>query len=584
MFIKKLSQETINLISAGEVIEGPSDILKELLENSVDAKATEIVVEIKSSGLDLIKIKDDGTGILKEDLEICLEKYTTSKLEKIDDLYSIDSFGFRGEALSTIAAVSKFKIVSSTTNDGKGYLLENNNISQVSSNKGTTITVQDLFYNVPVRKKFLKSKSFEYSKLYEVFLANALLNPNITFKFISEKKNIIFPKTDFENRLVQIYGSEIKTKTINLNIDTELFKVKGILTNPQNPVYFPSNFLFINKRFVFSPQIYKAIIDSYKDYLMIQQKPFFILFIELDPRTIDVNVHPKKRVVKLQNEMLFLSEFKRELSNKLDASLGKFAPALEHNSLKDFISSKPSNNSSFEKPVQYNYSNNNFSSNREVPFFRSDLQKPLYENNNSFNNTDNLTLFEHNITKILGQIKNTFIICETDKGMILIDQHAADERINLEKNRLKYSDYVEKQNLISEISLDFISESHKEILNNNIEIFKKIGFEYYLKNEVYFLKTIPLFLNKYFDKNLFLNLLKDIEEGNNEVLKLKDSLLKLRSCKESIKANDYLSIHEQIELIKKLNLCKDKGICAHGRPTIIFLSIKDLEILFKRIV
>lgn len=574
MLIKKLSKETINLISAGEVIEGPSDVLKEILENSVDARSTEITVEIKSSGFDLISIKDNGSGILKEDLEICLDKYTTSKLESIDDLYGINSFGFRGEALSTISAVSKFKITSSTTNDGVGYSLINNEIKQTTSSKGTTITIEDLFYNVPVRKKFLKSKSFEYSKLYETFLAIVLLNPNISFKFISEKKNVSFPKTDLENRYVQIFGPEIKSKTVNVKINNNFFKVEGILTNPSNPVYFPSNFLFINKRFVYSPQIYKAITDSYKDYLMIQQKPFFILFISLDPKTIDVNVHPKKRVVKLQNEMLFLIDFKKEISKLLDKVLGRDTPTLEYNSLKDFISSKPSSS-------QPSFSNTNNTYN--TPSFNYNSQKPLFKEDVFSKDRDDLVLFEHTITKILGQIKDTFIVCETINGLILIDQHAADERINLEKNRSKY-DFLEKQNLITEISLSFLSDSYKEILSNKKDVLESLGFSYFLKEDVFYLKTVPIFLNRFFDKNMFLNILKDLEEGTNDVSKLKDNLLKLKSCKESIKANDPLNLYEQIDLIKKLNTCKDKGICAHGRPTIIFLSLKDLEKLFKRVV
>jgi DNA mismatch repair protein MutL len=578
MKIKKLSTETINLISAGEVIEGPSDILKELIENSIDANATEIIVEIKSSGIDYLSVKDNGDGIEKDDLAICLEKYTTSKLKEINDLYDINSFGFRGEALSTISAVSKYKIISSVTDDGSAYILENNNLSQTNSKKGTTIILEDLFYNIPVRKKFLKSKSFEYSKLYDVFLANALIFPEITFKFISEKKNVVFSKTDFKNRLVQIYGIEIINKTIPININNEFFKLKGVLTNPENPIYLPTNFLFINKRYVYSPQIYKAITDSYKDYLMIQQKPFFILFITINPKTVDVNVHPKKRVVKLQNELLFLSELKKELSLILNDKLGKQIPKTNFDSLKDFLSNK-------EKIT--NIDTNNFSLKKEIFKDTYDYtpQKNLFFTDSSFEkqNVSNLNLFEFEIFKVFGQLKKTFILCETNNGLLLIDQHAADERINLEKNRVKY-DFIEKQKLISDIKLDNLKDSHIDLLKNNKQLIDKLGFEFYFKEDVVYLKTIPIFLNKLFDKNIFFNFLKDIEEGTNEIYKLKDNLLKLKSCKESIKANDVLSLEEQITLIKKLNSCSDKGICAHGRPTIINISIKDLEKLFKRIV
>jgi len=580
MNIKKLSKETINLISAGEVIEGPSDVLKELIENSVDAKSTEITIEIKASGIDLISIKDNGSGILKDDLNICLEKYTTSKLNNIDDIYSLDSFGFRGEALSTINAVSKLKIISSTTDDGKGYLLENNVVSEVAASKGTSIVIEDLFFNVPVRKKFLKSMSSEFSKVYEVFLANVLLNPQITFKFISEKKNVVFPKTNLENRYVQIYGSEITSKTVPVEVNNDLFTLKGILTNPTNPIYLPTNFLFINKRYVFSPQIYKAVTGAYKDYLMIQQKPFFILFITINSNTVDINVHPKKRVVKLQNEMLFLIELKKELSKILDGFLGKSLPSSNYNSLNDFVSNQKTPSFTPQTPSGGSY-------NRSTPTeFINHAQNNLFtstSSNQDYFNVNKINLFEFEISKILGQINNTFIVCETKDGMLFVDQHAADERINLEKNRKKY-DFIEKQTLISDVLLENLSESHKEILKNKKDFFETIGFSYVLKNNDFYLKSIPLFLNRYFDKNMFLNILKDVEEGTDDVLKLKDHLLKLKSCKESIKANDPLSFNEQVTLIKKLNECSDKGICAHGRPTIIYVSIKDLEKVFKRIV
>jgi DNA mismatch repair protein MutL len=309
--IKQLSKETINLISAGEVIENPSDILKELLENSIDAKATEITVDVKDAGISLLQVTDNGFGVERDDLLFCLEKYTTSKLESIDDLLTINSFGFRGEALSSINAVSKLKITSSVDDSGKAYFVENLDVKETSFKKGTKIEIRDLFYNLPVRKKYLKSNSVEFSKLYDIFLANVFLNPQITFKFNSEKKKVIFPKTNYENRLLQVFGTDIKSKGIFIDISNDFFKLKGVISNPSNQIYFPTNFLFINKRFVYSPQIYKIITEAYKDYLMIQQKPFFILFFEIDSRTVDVNVHPKKRVVKLLNEMLFLSELKK---------------------------------------------------------------------------------------------------------------------------------------------------------------------------------------------------------------------------------------------------------------------------------
>jgi len=577
--IKQLNKETINLISAGEVIENPSDILKELLENSIDAGATEVSIDIKNSGITLLQVTDNGCGIEKEDLLFCLEKYTTSKLESIDDLLTINSFGFRGEALSSINSVSKLKITSSVDDSGKAYFVENLNVKETSSKKGTKIEIRDLFYNLPVRKKYLKSNSVEFSKLYDIFLANVFLNPQITFKFNSEKKKIIFPKTNYENRLLQVFDKDMKEKGIFIDISNDFFKLKGIISNPSNQIYFPTNFLFINKRFVYSPQIYKVITDAYKDYLMVQQKPFFILFFEIDSRTVDVNVHPKKRVVKLLNEMLFLSELKKELNIILEKELGKSTPQI--NSLNDYFKMDVSSNK-FEYAKSNEFSNTNFSKNTKYTV--NDYYKPTQSifNSDDFNNQNLPVLFEHKITRFVGQLHNTYIVCETKDGVLFIDQHAADERINLEKNRKEI--IFTKQNLISELHLPYLSEAHKAILVNNKFKLNELGFNYIFKDNNFYLTTLPLFLDKYLDENIFLNILEDIKENTNTVEKLKDNLLKLKSCKQSIKANQELTLPQQIELIKKLNLCKDKGICAHGRPTIIYFSKSELEKLFKRIV
>jgi DNA mismatch repair protein MutL len=307
---------------------------------------------------------------------------------------------------------------------------------------------------------------------------------------------------------------------------------------------------------------------------MIQQKPFFVLFLEINPNTIDINVHPKKKFIKMQNQILFISELKKELTKVLDSYLGREA-AQPLSSLKDFakqesfssLSASPKNNNF--KPIN---SFSSFTNNTQTFFETTDeyLKEDIY-------------LFEHKIKKVLGQIHNMFILCETENGMILVDQHAADERINLEKNRVLYSNSFKKQNLISEKLLD-LTESQIEILNNNKRVINNLGFEFYNKNENYYLTAVPLFLNKYFDENIFSNILSDLERNENNINKLKDNIIKLKSCKQSIKANTELTIPEQKSILRKLNECKDKGICAHGRPTIIYLSVNDLEKLFKRIV
>ncbi len=584
MVIKKLNEKTINLISAGEVIEGPVDILKELIENSIDAGAKQISISIKNSGIDLLEIKDDGIGISKSDLEICTERHTTSKLTNIDELYSLDTFGFRGEALASVNAVSRLVIITSTDDTGKGCVLENNVIKEITSQKGTSIIVKDLFYNQPVRKKFLKSKSAEFTLIYDMFLAYVLLYPDIRFSFDSEKKKTIFPSSTKEQRYNQIFGIDIKSKTIPINTSTDLFKLSGLISAPTNQFYFPTNFLFINKRYVYSTHVQKTITSCYRDYLMVQQKPFFVLFIELDPKTIDVNVHPKKRIVKLQNEMIFLSLLKEAIEKELyrekddvviSRSLGDFSFSIP-------TLSKDQKNSSTNK---INSSYAFFDSSKSILTDFKKTQSSIYSSNTSAPQKPNtLQLNNHQITKVIGQVHDTYIVCETTTGTLLVDQHAAAERINLEKNRLTHGSSFDKQKLISGIKLDKLSEDQKDMIQKNKGELAILGFVIEKQKQDYFLSTIPKFLNNYLDVNYFINTLEDLKNKENTVDKLKDNLIKLFTCKNSIKANKPLTYLEQVKLISDLENCEDKTICAHGRPTIIYFSQKEIEKMFKRII
>ncbi len=562
MNIKKLDKNTISLISAGEVIECPADVLKELIENSIDANAENISVTIKSSGIDFIEVVDDGCGISKEDLKLCLDKYTTSKITTIDDLYSLNSYGFRGEALSSINSVSVVEVVSSKNDNGKAYFLDSNkNLKQTSFKKGTKITIKDLFYNLPVRKKFLKSKSAEFSKMYDTFLEFVIINPQIKFTFTSEKKNLVFYKTTQENRFYQVFGKELANQIINVDFTSGFYKVKGFILKPSSNFVYTRNFTYINNRAVYFSELLPLIKSIYKDYLMVQQKPFYVLFFKIQANTIDVNVHPKKRIVKLQNHELFLLDLKQKLSSLVFSKKGK-EKDIQKASTTYFktIKQQPTHT-----PTTF-FEKKDFKQN----YFDSPKEEPLLFNNKK-------------IERVLGQIHNTYIVCEIEDGFLLVDQHAAAERINLEKNQKK--DLTEKQKLLSKKHLSFLNENQKEFLKNQKKMFNDLGFDYEVIDEDCYLTTIPFFLKTYFDTNVFVNLLNDLQSKTTEdFTKTKLSIIKKYSCSESIKSNQPLSLYEIKELIRKLDACKHKLICAHGRPTTIHVSLNDLEKMFKRIV
>jgi DNA mismatch repair protein MutL len=576
MSIKKLDEKTTRLISAGEVIECPADVLKELIENSIDANSTTITVNIKSSGIDLIEVVDDGDGISKSDLSLCLDKYTTSKIKSIDDLYSLNSFGFRGEALFSINSVAVVEITSAVNDNGKGFYLDKNKkIIETSFKKGTKITIKDLFYNLPVRKKFLKSKTFEFSKIYDVFLEFVVANPNITFYFNSDKKNVVFNKTDFKNRFFQIFGKSLFNQTIDVDITSDFYSVSGIVLKPRSDFTYSKSFTYINNRCVNFFQINFLLKSIYKDYLMIQQKPFFILFFKINPNTIDVNVHPKKRIVKLQNEQLFLMDIKQKLSSLLFSD-------------KESITSFKKPNNYFETSYNFKtspnkFTSNNFSNNQQTSVF----SEKITTHQNYFSENENEPIYFNGveIIKIISQIHNTYILCETKEGVFIIDQHAAAERINLEKNQMVQDRMLEKQKLISFKELSFLNDHQINFLKNNKSLFVDLGFDYIFKDSSVYLTTIPFFLKTYFDSNVFLSLLNDLQTHLTEDFEtVKTNIVKKYSCSESIKANQQLSIPEIKKLIKQLDSCDHKMICAHGRPTVIFMSITDFEKLFKRVV
>jgi DNA mismatch repair protein MutL len=593
--IKKLDESTINLISAGEVIERPADIVKELIENSIDSNANYIELNIKNSGLDYIEVIDNGKGISKDDLKLCLDKYTTSKISNIEDLYTIDSFGFRGEALSTIKAVSNLEITSSTNDSGIAYKIDNNKtITKTSFTKGTKVIVKDLFYNLPVRKKFLKSKSSEFTKVYNTFLNFVLLNANIKFKFTSDKKKEIYPISNQDLRYQQVFGKDILNKTIKININNELFIIKGIIGKATSYFYYPRNFVYINNRYVDFPQVNKILKEVYDDYLMVQQKPFFVLFFKFNTKTIDVNVHPKKKIVKLQNEIIILQEIKKELKKIFDSyniknikenTLAEYRPIINKERFNNYNKSKALSkknkdfinyNTTQVKATNHNLKNNfnDISYNSKQNYFtQKDLLKQQFP----------LELSGFKITQILGQLHKTYIVCQTKEGFLLIDQHAAAERINLEKNRTTLK--LEKQKLLNKKDLSFLNEEQKEFIINKEKELNDLGFIFSREGYKLFLKTIPVVLGNTISSNFFSSIIDDLKTEPSQNFKpILNKIVKLRSCKQSIKSNQELSIPEQIQLIKDLENCKHKNICAHGRPTIISYSLKDLEKLFKRVV
>jgi DNA mismatch repair protein MutL len=573
MTIYILDESTINKIAAGEVIVRPANAVKELLENSFDAEASEIKIEVLDSGLKKIKIIDNGSGMARSDAILSFKRHATSKITDSNDLFNINSLGFRGEALASIAEISNLKIITKTKEEKLGTFIEIEagkiiKTDFVSCNPGTIIEVTDLFFNVPIRKKYLKSNETEFSYILDIVTRYAIINKHVSIKLFHNNKEIINSnKTEFLlNRITNIYGFEVSRNLIEIDLSFENIKISGFISKPQLTRSDKTDqSLFVNKRYIKNEIVENAIYDAYKTLLFINRHPIFILDLIIDPSDIDVNIHPSKSVIRLKNEQgiynsVFLSvknAFKKErlipeenLDNinieKRDYKLGLYTFSKDSQSV---LNTKPEIIQDLDK-------------NRIVP---EKKENPFLE------------------LKILGQINQTFIIAENKYGLSIIDQHAAEERVNYERfmKELK-NNAIKKQKFLETKILEF-NPVQFNIAINNREFLEKIGFEIeeFGKNTIK-LSTIPVIFER-LKSTIFIDIINELFKlsSNSISEEIEERIIRF-SCRKSIKAGEELTIIQMKQLLEILGNCEHPYSCPHGRPTIINLSINELEKKFKR--
>lgn len=622
--IKLLDENTINKIAAGEVIEKPASIVKELVENSIDAGASEISVEVKGGGISYIRIVDNGKGINKEDMGIAFMRHATSKLSSEQELNKLVTLGFRGEALASIAAVSKVEMISKTHDSISGYriYIEGGKIieeGEYGCPEGTVVTIRDVFFNTPARLKFLKSESKESMYITDIMQNLAMSHSNISFKYISNGKLVFATRGDGDLKgvILAVYGKQIVKNLIDLNCSRDFITVKGYLGN-SNISRGSRNYqsTFINGRYIKNKTITAAVEAAYKSMLTINKFPFFVLHIYVNPEFVDVNVHPAKAEVKFQDEQLIFKSIYHCVKDALISA--SHVPEIEDDR-KEFIRNIQKVNYSQQKldiktdietDKKYDgmIANENLTDSYELP--RKDI--PLNRNDDIYYEKDKTQYepegdrsisvgnykipnnFENEVTTkrvpkfgplaVVGQIHFTYIIAEGPDDMYIIDQHAAHERIYYEKYLRDYKSFgMQKQNLIVPIVLEF-SVSEKQAIFDNIEQFKRLGYEIedFGGNSVA-LRCVPIIYGNPDPKVLFYEILEQINLNDKNVLSAIDKILYTMACKSAVKANDKLSYKEMVELIEQLRFCDNPYNCPHGRPTIIKMSYIELEKKFKRI-
>ena len=610
-----LDEFTANQIAAGEVVERPASVLKELIENSIDAKSDRIDIEIKNGGIGYIKVSDNGNGIDKDDIPMAFERHGTSKIRQISDIYNISTMGFRGEALPSIASVSNVSITTKTKEQDFAVkavyeALEQKSISKSARAQGTTIEVKNLFFNTPARYKFLKGDKQEARYCTDIVLRLALANTHVAFSMISNGQEVI--RTNGDNLLLNciygIYGRDIAKDIIEINAKTDDFTVSGYIGRP-----FASRgnrqhqSLFINNRYVKYPELNASIERAYETRIMKGRFPFYVLKLNIPSQNVDVNVHPSKIEVKISN----ISEIFGKLNYILKESLDKEQKAMEPSVIRpsytkykeqeDSKTVSDFNNqlSAFSKEIQENRNNKE----EENTLKESIINYQNYIKEESINKQDVITCenndikaktdIKANITnqhhaiideayRIAGQILNTYIIIDKHDYIYVIDQHAAHEKIYFEQLKEEYEDRsIVSQQLMIPIEL-VITSSEMQFIEDHEDIIKLFGFDFtqFGKNSI-LIREIPTTLAECNIEDAFRTMIDDMVNDKKD--KIYTALYTI-ACKAAVKANKKLDEEQMKYIYEKLMTLKNPFTCPHGRPTIIKMNRYDFDKLFKRIV
>ncbi len=628
MSIVLLDDNTISKISAGEIIENPASVVKELLENSIDAGAKNITVEVKNSPTDFIRITDDGCGFKADEIELAFMRHSTSKLSKIEDLEELTTLGFRGEALASISSIAKIRLLTKNSEDlaGTSTKIENGKIieqSNVGMPHGSTFYVEDIFYNTPVRKKFLRADNVEFNLIFDVIQKIALGNPQVSISYIRDGKTLLnsYKNSNYKNHILNVLGREIATNLIENSFSSENYKIRAYFSN--NKLFRSSRnhqYIYINGRYVTNREISREIEKVYKSLIPLNRFPVFILFIDINSSLIDVNIHPKKHEVKLSNEnnliailcemveeVLYPNRSIREIEDEPKVNLNVF----------DIFDDKSNDNLiNFKEPTyepgdndikEFDIDSQSFYENYQ-PF---DVYEENADNNNDIDNIDDKTedfnndyisileqfkedsflndkeVIDSNLinTRIVGILFDTFIILENkNKDLIyLVDQHAAHERVMYEKYKKQYlNSNINSQVLLKPEIIELNASEYMKI-EKNFHLFKDLGFsiDSFGENSI-ILREVPMI----FGFPTYVSFIRDIIDSLDDKIysNYQADMWKVmkRACLKAVKAGDTLSNMEVKELINSLIHCENPYTCPHGRPTIIDIKKTTIAKLFLR--
>lgn len=592
MKIEKLDQLLANQIAAGEVVERPASVLKELLENSIDAGATQIKVEIEGGGIKRIAVTDNGHGITKDDLPLALSRHATSKILTLEDLERVKSLGFRGEALASIASVSRLRLLSSTTMQEMGWEICTEGLAQEYQLMpkphpiGTTIEVQDLFFNTPARRKFLRKERTEFMQIEEVLKRILFSRFNIHF-VVKNQDKIVFnigkasTMEEQEKRIAMVCGDDFISQSVAIEVGTFDFQLTGWISLPQYSRSQPDmQYFYVNGRIIRDRLINHAIKQAYQDVLFNHRHPGYVLFFSLPPENVDVNVHPTKHEVRFR-ESRFVHDF---LTNSIQNGLKQLKPiqVIEKIQVKDFpifeSSSLP-----YQKPLE-------LKEQQAVYAMRTgsvDMLAEAVSSQDSLIEEEELgnSQQDNSLGYAIGQLLNIYILAQNAQGLVLVDMHAAHERVLYEKLKKQYrASNIISQALLMPLSI-YVSTKDASQVEENASCFKRLGFDLErLTQETVVLRAVPALLQSVDFSQLVKDLLADHcvfgqsqRAENNE-----NAILATIACRSSVRANSKLTIEEMNALLREMERTENSGVCNHGRPTWRQFTLRELDRFFLR--
>lgn len=585
--IRLLSPDLISKIAAGEVVERPASVVKELLENAIDSGADTIRLTIEKGGINFIEVKDNGTGMSEQDAKLSLIQHATSKVRTLNDLHNIHTLGFRGEALSSISSVSTTVIHTKTVNSEPISVTKDNEQITLkpgtARNPGTTVVVKDIFQKIPARKKFLRSENTEYKNILSIFLKIAIANYSIAFEFINNNKQVysLQKKDNLEERIIDIYP-RLKSKLIPIRFNDANISIVGYIGHPStNRSDSTEQYLFVNGRSISDSTIAKAVKVGFGTNLMHNQYPVFFLDIKLPTENVDVNIHPRKTEVRFDDPGTIFRIVNHSVRSALEQTLQV--------ELKARFSTLRANNDTPYREREHFDSNPSVIEHQRQPrseknsvqsgiIFTQSLLKPLEEITSHESQR-----IERNDFSVI-QIMNTYLVTENETEMLIIDQHAAAERITFEKilSKFENEETLKSQPLLLPETIN-LSEQDLIKLKSNIKNIKRLGFEMEFKGSTLSITGVPEILANKELLSIFQQILSDIgNNSNKEDTEILHKIIATLACHSSIRAGQRIGNEQARYFVTNLLKCKQPYSCPHGRPIIWTLSKNELEKNFKR--